>query len=330
MNGDEQDVGVSGSFLSNMISVDDETELLVSFSNKSSDTPIPAFGAYVQIDFPTTGEYSAPENPPTGADAQKFNWSQNVDNPNIWIGVVNTEIPVLSTQVFTFTVLGENITNNAATLLYVDLASGSDSDSDNNNAELLLSIQESLPVELVDFFSKNVDCKTVHLNWSTASEVNNYGFEILVSLDGDRFKKIGFVEGLGDGYMLSEYSFVHNISDYENNKNLYYRLKQIDLNSSFSLSKISTIKKICNNNENHLSIGPSPTTGNLNFQFSNEVESSVEVVIFNSSLQLVEKFITNTSDKNFSKDISDLPSGVYIIKTVTSNFQYSNKIVLMN
>ena len=327
---DAQDVGVSGGFFSSMINVNEESELTISFSNNSFDTPIPVYGAYVQIDFPTTGEYSAPENPPTGEDSQKFNWSQNSANPNIWIGVNNTVIPVLSTNTFKFTVLGESITNSKATLLFADLSSGSDNNPNNNNAEPLLAIDESLPVELVDFSARSLDCQTVALNWTTATEINNTGFEILFSEDGARFERIGFIEAKGDSYSLLDYSFSHDISMFKNGQNLYYQLKQIDINGFFSVSDISSIKKECGARENFLSIGPNPTFGNLNFQFSSEVESDIEVVILNSNLQLVKRFVTNTGDKSFNKDISDLPTGVYIVKTKTKNDYYSRKIVLID
>ena len=328
INSNAQDIGVSGGFYSSMIGVNGVSDLKISVSNNSFDTPIDAFGAYVQIDFPTTGEYSAPENPPTGEDAQKFDWTFTA--PNIWLGFVNTELPVLSTQNFTFTVLGENITDNTATLLYVDLTQGADNDANNNNAEPLLSIQESLPVELVDFSARSSDCETSQLNWTTASEINNRGFEILFSENGERFQSIGFIEGEGDSHALTDYSFRHDISKIKNNQNLYYQLKQIDFDGFFSESKISTIKKECGDSENVLSIGPNPTNGNLNFQFSDEVESNIEVVILNSNLQLIERFVTNTGYNNFQKDISDLPKGVYFIKTIIKNNHYTNKIVLLD
>ena len=44
------------------------------------------------------------------------------------------------------------------------------------------------------------------LNWSTATEVNNYGFEIERS-NANKWEKIGFVEGHGNSYSPKDYSF---------------------------------------------------------------------------------------------------------------------------
>ena len=52
----------------------------------------------------------------------------------------------------------------------------------------------SLPVELT-FFSASIVGQNVELTWSTATELNNKGFEIERSLDNASFEVIGFVSG---------------------------------------------------------------------------------------------------------------------------------------
>ncbi len=96
-----------------------------------------------------------------------------------------------------------------------------------------------LPVELISF---NVKCimQNVELNWTTATEVNNFGFEIERKLVGtelalseNNWQKIGFVSGHGNSNSPKDYSFI--------DKNPFsgkikYRLKQIDTDGSFSYS----------------------------------------------------------------------------------------------
>ncbi|NQV15692.1 hypothetical protein HQ531_09570 [bacterium] len=92
----------------------------------------------------------------------------------------------------------------------------------------------SLPVELVSFTAirENTD---VILTWETASEVENYGFEIERIHAGTKvWTKIGFVEGNGSVTTASEYSFTD--SDISLLNNLKYRLKQIDLSGGFEYS----------------------------------------------------------------------------------------------
>ncbi|MDP1678068.1 MAG: hypothetical protein Q8L88_14520, partial [Bacteroidota bacterium] len=90
----------------------------------------------------------------------------------------------------------------------------------------------ALPVELVSF-SATAKGKNVELKWNTATEVNNYGFEIERSVVSDRhlqgdgyfsWTKIGFVEGNGTTNAPKLYSFV----DASASGKVLYRLKQID------------------------------------------------------------------------------------------------------
>jgi len=91
-----------------------------------------------------------------------------------------------------------------------------------------------LPVELVSFIGKVKDQK-VYLKWSTATEVNNYGFEIQRSIQTGKWDLLGFVEGHGNSNSVKEYSFI----DAEvNSSGIYsYRLKQIDNDGSYEFSK---------------------------------------------------------------------------------------------
>ena len=63
-----------------------------------------------------------------------------------------------------------------------------------------------VPVELTSF-SANVLDRSVELNWSTATEVNNQGFEIEKSADGISFNNIGFVPGFGTTTEPKSYSY---------------------------------------------------------------------------------------------------------------------------
>ncbi|MBC8191803.1 MAG: T9SS type A sorting domain-containing protein [FCB group bacterium] len=92
----------------------------------------------------------------------------------------------------------------------------------------------SLPVELVSF-SASRDNSDVILKWQTASEVENYGFEVeRKHADIKDWTTNGFVEGNGSVTTISEYSYtdraVGGFTD------LKYRLKQLDYNGSYDYS----------------------------------------------------------------------------------------------
>ncbi|MCB2408984.1 T9SS type A sorting domain-containing protein [Hymenobacter lucidus] len=113
--------------------------------------------------------------------------------------------------------------------------------------------QNPLPVELVAFSAKLRD-NTVVLNWTTASEINNRGFEVERSADAKNFKTVLYKEGAGSSTIRTSYEAVDTkplagIS--------YYRLKQIDTDGTVSYSKAVVVKAKLTD----VSVYPNPTQG---------------------------------------------------------------------
>ncbi|WP_167856693.1 T9SS type A sorting domain-containing protein [Hymenobacter aquaticus] len=114
--------------------------------------------------------------------------------------------------------------------------------------------QNPLPVELVAFTAKLRGDNTVALNWATASETNNRGFEVERSADAKNFKTILFKEGAGSSTTRTNYDAVDT-------KPLagvsYYRLKQIDTDGAVSYSKVVVVKAAMTD----VTVYPNPTQG---------------------------------------------------------------------
>lgn len=89
-----------------------------------------------------------------------------------------------------------------------------------------------IPVELTSFTAEAND-NTVSLNWKTATETNNSGFEVERKIGESEFKAVGFVKGAGTTMSIQNYSFVDKVS---NSGQYTYRLKQIDFDGTFSYS----------------------------------------------------------------------------------------------
>ena len=92
-----------------------------------------------------------------------------------------------------------------------------------------------MPVELTSFTAE-FDGRAVTLNWSTATEIINYGFEVQRSTQTDEWEILGFVEGHGNSYSPKYYEFVDDLATLPNLKmieDLKYRLKQMDLDGMF-------------------------------------------------------------------------------------------------
>ena len=101
----------------------------------------------------------------------------------------------------------------------------------------------------------------VLLNWHTATEINNYGFEILRSAqnnshsesalaDEESWEIAGFVAGHGNSNSPKEYSFIDDKTSevFKNlgglNAVLKYHLKQIDFDGKFEYSEIITVEML--------------------------------------------------------------------------------------
>ena len=96
---------------------------------------------------------------------------------------------------------------------------------------------ENVPVELTSF-TASISGNEVTLNWITATEINNAGFELerrqISSVKNQmEWERIGFIEGKGTTTKPANYSFVD-----ENVKTgtYQYRLKQIDYDGTFEFS----------------------------------------------------------------------------------------------
>ena len=82
--------------------------------------------------------------------------------------------------------------------------------------------------------------RNVELNWITATEVNNYGFEverkILKQVQNDSWEKVAFVEGHGNSNSPKYYSY--NDKSVETSGKYSYRLKQVDIDRTFEYSDV--------------------------------------------------------------------------------------------
>ncbi|MBZ0199667.1 MAG: hypothetical protein K8H86_07360, partial [Ignavibacteriaceae bacterium] len=106
------------------------------------------------------------------------------------------------------------------------------SGSQGNFAIARLSGDDPIPVELTSFTASQSN-GNVELKWSTATETNNYGFEVERKTNDAEFAKIAFIQGAGTTTELKNYSFTDNELK---STTVTYRLKQIDYNGNFEYS----------------------------------------------------------------------------------------------
>ena len=185
----------------------------------------------------------------------------------------------------------------------------------------------TLPVSLTTFTALYGDNK-VRLNWQTASENKNLGFEIERSSDGINFTKIDYVKGNGTTSVPQNYS--HNdAKPIIQRQTIYYRLKQIDTDGGFEYSKIISVKIPQLNNVN-FSVYPNPITSKqFNVNLAGLPKANYQLSISNMAGLRVKTTIIAYDGGLLSKMIdANLPVGVYILEITAPNFHQTKKLLI--
>ncbi|MFH1198009.1 MAG: alpha-amylase family glycosyl hydrolase [bacterium] len=205
-----------------------------------------------------------------------------------------------------------------------------------------------VPVELVSFIGKVVDDKVI-LNWQTATEVNNYGFEVerSVILSGAKnlltrnWQNIGFIGGSGSSNSTKEYSFI----DKDIASGSYsYRLKQIDTDGSFNYSK--EIEISCNSHPSTFELYqnyPNPFNPTTTIKYSipagvgasypdksGQVMTSLRIydVLGNEVATLINE-MKSSGIYEIEFDASSLTTGIYFYILRCGNFMSVKKMAVL-
>ena len=114
-----------------------------------------------------------------------------------------------------------------------------------------------LPVHLVAFTAQSAGPAAVQLAWTTASEQNSAAFEVERSVDGERFVAIGTVAAAGTSSAPRRYELLDGQLP-GGASQLYYRLRQADLDGTASYSPVRTVAV---GGPATLALFPNPTHG---------------------------------------------------------------------
>jgi hypothetical protein len=183
---------------------------------------------------------------------------------------------------------------------------------------LPVTVQLPLPVELVSFTAQLRDNK-VNLNWVTASEKNNRGFEVQRGQNGQQFTTVLFKEGRGTTTARSTYSAV----DERPLAGLsYYRLKQIDNDGKFAYSPVVTVK---NAGLTEASFYPNPTSGTLTISLPQAQASVAQKITITDLTGRVVR--TQTLPTTGEVDMSELQAGTYLVTVGSGAEQITRKVV---
>lgn len=202
-----------------------------------------------------------------------------------------------------------------------------------DNGTILYTPNGGTPVEFISFTS-SVTGNSITLNWGTATETNNSGFDVekkdcsLKSPIGNEWTRIGFVQG--NGTTTKEHSYSFTDENLVAGKYLF-RLKQVDYDGTYQYSDVIEVEvapKSCSLAQNY----PNPfnPTTIIKYQINSRQFVSLKIydVLGNEIVTLVNK---EQPEGNYSInfDGSNLPDGVYFYQIKTSSYIETKKMIIL-
>lgn len=133
-----------------------------------------------------------------------------------------------------------------------------------------------LPVSLLSFDAVYNNNKVL-LHWQTTAETNSSNFEIQRSLNGSDFITIGTVNASGTSLQLNNYAYADE-DLHQSVTTLYYRLKIVDNDLNFKLSKVISIA-LSNKASNNLKVYPTLLNNTKNVQAEIIAAAAGKVII---------------------------------------------------
>ena len=185
-----------------------------------------------------------------------------------------------------------------------------------------------IPVELTSF-SASISNDRIILNWNTATELNNQGFDIEQSFDNQKFEKIGFVTG--SGTTTEQKSYTYSVKNVVTEKT-YYRLKQVDFDGQFEYSSTIEVKGIIPKKFSMEQNYPNPFNPSTKIDFTLPIESNVKISVYNLIGQKVAEIVNakfNAGKHSFEFNASNLSSGIYLYKIEAGDFTSTKKMQLI-
>ncbi len=176
----------------------------------------------------------------------------------------------------------------------------------------------TLPISLGNFSYTPIN-KTIRLNWETLSERNTKNFAIERSSDGTNFTTLGNINAAGNSSDKKTYSFIDKNPRYIN----HYRIKQVDVDSKFSYTKMLFIKVP---QANPLEVLGNVVKDNLQIAIRLPQADIASLQLYDFSGRIVQQF--RATEGNQTLHFASFSAGSYLLRLVTKDGQVFNQRVL--
>ena len=159
----------------------------------------------------------------------------------------------------------------------------------------------------------------VSLNWIIRKEINTSHYLVEKSSNGIDFTAIGQVNATS-GRSIGTYSFIDNNASADA---AYYRIKVFDVDNSYSISYIVSVKAV---NGNKISIYPAVASSSINITYPKS-STKDNIDIYNVNGKKLIHFVVNQGSAKSAIDISRLVTGIYILAYTNEAKTYSFKFI---
>jgi len=178
--------------------------------------------------------------------------------------------------------------------------------------EITGPVNTPLPVEITSFTGRPLD-QFNELSWVTSSEINNDRFEIERSVNGMDFIKIGEVKGRGTTSSVTNYVFIDKEVE---DRNYYYRLRQIDYDGASEYLGVILVKREKKSSGTVDLIFPNPFSSKLYVLFKSALNEPVNVELFDLNGKIVysEKILPEGIQLTLDLEDKNIRSGTYLLK----------------
>ena len=185
------------------------------------------------------------------------------------------------------------------------------------NAEATVKLGQALAITLGKINAAN-EGKRNRIEWNTLHEDLGDWFEVEKSSDGTNFTKLTSLPAKGSASFYSIYD------DQPVEGRNFYRLKTYDPSGKFKVSRIVSAF-VLKNNEFAMEVYPNPVKGLLKIRVHGRIEGTANISISNMMGSIVNQ--TNISGSQVEVDLSNQPTGTYVIRYTDNNKTEVIKIV---
>ncbi len=193
------------------------------------------------------------------------------------------------------------------------------------------------PVEFASFTAISIN-NGIMINWETQTETGNYGFEVQRLIESE-WQKISFIEGNGTTSQPSFYEYLDTCAEVLNpGLELYYRLKQIDIDNNYYYSDSIIVETISLLNNEHSTFAlsqsyPNPFNTEVIIEYFLPEPCYVAIKIFDLQGRILKTLNNNKQYKGLCKNVWDgkdengnlVTSGLYFYRIETSSGQVQTK-----